>query len=121
MNAEVSNGYVKSSEEVKGDVMDGGAVIKWLITHKNGAKNYSMRLITVQKGKSTPHHHHDYEHEIFIISGKVKVKLGEQEYMAGQDDFIFIPPNVEHGMNAEEDTRMICIVPIKAAKVLLGE
>ncbi|PYB69110.1 cupin domain-containing protein [Thermoplasma sp. Kam2015] len=116
-----SSGFVHHSTDVEGQLMDGGASIRWLITHRDGAENYSMRLITVEKGKSTPHHHHDYEHEIYIISGKVRVTLGDSMYVAKADDFIFIPPNVEHGMDAEEDTRMICVVPIKAAKMILGE
>ncbi|MCY0851980.1 cupin domain-containing protein [Thermoplasma acidophilum] len=115
------SGFVHHSNDAEDMPMDGGATIRWLITHRDGAENYSMRLITVKKGKSTPHHHHDYEHEIFIISGRVRVQLDGKMYVAKADDFIFIPPNVEHGMDAEEDTRMICVVPIKAAKMILGE
>ncbi len=114
-------GFVRTSSSIREDEMDGGARIRWLITHKDGAQNYSMRLITVDKGKSTPHHHHDYEHEIYIISGKVKVTLGNNTYTATDNDHIFIPPNIEHGMDAIENTKMICVVPIKAAKEILGE
>ncbi|MGC8609710.1 MAG: cupin domain-containing protein [Thermoplasmata archaeon] len=114
-------GFVRPSSSIREDEMDGGAKIRWLITHRDGAPTYSMRLITVEKGKSTPHHHHDYEHEIYIISGKVNVKIGNEDHIAKDNDHIYIPPNVEHGMDAIEDTKMICVVPIKAAKQILGE
>ena len=62
-------GFVRSSNDVEELEMDGGARIRWLITHKEGAPTFSMRLITVDEGKSTPTHSHDYEHEIFVIEG----------------------------------------------------
>jgi Uncharacterized conserved protein, contains double-stranded beta-helix domain len=114
-------GFVKNFSEVEEMPMPGGAAIRWLITHKDGAPTFSMRLITVGKGKSTPYHSHDYEHEIFVVSGKCMVTLGEHEKTASEGDFIFIPPNLRHGMTATEDMRIICIVPLKAAKDILGE
>lgn len=114
-------GFVKSSAEIEPMSMPGGAKIRWLITHKDGAPNFSMRLISVNKGDSTPYHSHDYEHEIFVVSGKCKVTIGDNVREAVEGDFIFIPPNTNHGMTATDDMRIICIVPIKAAKEILGE
>ena len=120
-STKVSQGFVRNSYEIKSNKMEGGAIIRWLITHRDGAPTYSMRLITIEKGKSTPHHHHDYEHEIYIISGKLEVMLGENRFIGKIDDHIFIPPNIEHGMDALEDSKIICVVPIRAAREILGD
>ncbi len=114
-------GFVRNSKEVMALTMPGGARIRWLITHKDGAPTFSMRLIEVEKGKSTPHHSHDYEHEIFVVSGSCNVKIGDATEEASAGDFIFIPPNVHHGMTATEDLKIICVVPVKAAREILGD
>ena len=114
-------GFVGNFETVNEMEMDGGARIRWLITHKNGAENFSMRLITIPKGKETPSHSHDYEHEIFLIEGHGTVLLGDKEYDIKKGDFIFIPPNLFHRLRGKSDMKIICVVPIKAAKLILGE
>ena len=101
--------------------MPGGAMLRWLITHKDGAPTFSMRLITVKKGKETPAHSHDYEHEIYLISGKLEVTIGEGKHVAERDHFVYIPSNIFHQMKAMDDSKFICVVPIKAAKEILGE
>lgn len=114
-------GFVRKSSGVEKIQMEGGAGIRWLITHKDSAENFSMRLIEVPAGKSTPSHSHNYEHEIFVLEGSIEVTIGERNLPAVKDDFIFIPPNVHHSMNAKEPSRIICIVPIKAAREILGD
>ena len=114
-------GFVRNSNDAEELEMDGGARIRWLITHKDGAPTFSMRLITVDKGKSTPTHSHDYEHEIFVIEGKLSVQIGHLNRDATSGAYIYIPPDEIHGMRAMEDSRIICIVPIKAARLGLGE
>lgn len=114
-------GFVKNRKEVEAIPMEGGAAIRWMITHRDGAPNFSMRLITVPAGSNTPFHSHDYEHEIYVIEGSMEVTIGESRKDASRDDFVYIPPNVHHGMKAREDLKIICVVPIKAARQILGE
>ena len=116
-----THGFVRHSQDIAESEMDGGARIRWLITHRDGAPTFSMRLITIRKGKSTPHHSHDYEHEIFVIKGKLSVQIGNEELSAVEGDHIFIPPNEFHGMTALNDTSIICVVPIRAARMALGD
>lgn len=116
-----TSGFVKKATAIEKIQMEGGAGIRWLITHRDGAENFSMRLIEVPAGKSTPSHSHDYEHEIFVVEGSMDVNIGERKIPAVKDDFIFIPANIHHSMDAKERVKIICIVPIKAAKEILGE
>lgn len=113
-------GFVRHAKDVEQIKMEGGAMIRWLITHRDGAQNFSLRVIEVGKGNSTPYHVHDYEHEIFVIKGKVEVTIGEGKHRAEEDDFIYIPPNAYHGMLALDELKILCVVPIKAAKSVLG-
>lgn len=114
-------GFVKRYDEIEEMEMPGGATIRWLITHKDNAPNFSMRLINIKSGKATPSHIHDYEHEIYVISGKGEFIIGDETHQAEKDHFVFIPGNTHHNIRAKEDMKIICIVPISAAKEILGE
>ncbi|MEM4098064.1 MAG: cupin domain-containing protein [Candidatus Micrarchaeaceae archaeon] len=113
--------FVNSFEEINEIKMEGGARIRWLITHKDGAPTFSMRLISIDKGKETPAHSHDYEHEIFVVHGKGEVILENESHNIEDGKFIYIAPNTFHKIHANEDMNIICIVPIRAAKQALGE
>jgi len=111
---------VKKACSVNPMNLEGGGIIRWLITHRDGAQNFSMRLIDVPSGKSTPDHSHDYEHEMFFIEGKGEAEIEGRKYRIEEDSFIFIPPNFRHVVRAESDMKIVCIVPIKAAVEILG-
>lgn len=117
---EASKGLVKHATSVEKIPMEGGAGIRWMLTHRDGVPNFSMRLIEIPAGQNTPFHSHDYEHEIYVITGELDATIGDTVYRAAQDDFVYIPPNIRHGMKAITDVRIICVVPIKAAKEILG-
>ena len=105
----MSKPVVKRASEVEELDLEGGGKIRWLITHRDGAENFSMRLITVPKGKSTPNHSHDYEHEIFLIEGKGEAVLDGRKFPVDRNHFLFIPGGIEHTISALEDMKMICI------------
>lgn len=116
-----ANGFAKKFDQVDAIPLEGRGKIRWLITHRDGAPTFSMRLIDVPEGKNTPAHSHDYEHEIFIIEGEGTVTIGKENFKVGKDSFIFIPGNKYHTIKAETAMKMICVVPIKAAVQILGE
>jgi len=111
---------VKKASEIVGMDLDGGGKIRWLITHRDGAKNFSMRLITLPKGKSTPDHSHEYEHEIFVMEGDGEAHLDDNIISVGNDSFLFIPGGAKHTIRAKSDMKLICIVPVNVAVKMLG-
>ncbi len=113
-------GFVRHTSDISEKEMDGGARIRWLITHRDGAPTFSMRHINIPVGKSTPFHSHDYEHEIFLIEGEIEATIGDLKCNAIKGDFLFIPPNAFHGMKAVRDAKLICVVPVKVAREMLG-
>jgi quercetin dioxygenase-like cupin family protein len=114
-------GFVKNIDEIEEMEMEGGARIRWLITHKDGAPTFSMRYITIAKDKETPAHTHEYEHEIFVIKGKGEITLGDEKKQLSEGKFIFIPGNIFHKIHANDDMVVICVVPIRAARQILGD
>jgi len=96
-------------------VMEGakGARIRMLIGPDDGATTFHMRHFEVEPGGCTPHHKHDFEHEVLILKGGGIAKSvdGDRPFKAG--DVIFVPPNEEHQFcnTGSENCEFICLIP----------
>ena len=101
------------SEEMKGIT---GRVV---IGKNEGANNFCMRLFEVEPGGNTPKHIHDWEHEIFIHSGKGEAYSNGSWHPVSTNDAIFIPANEEHQIrnNAQEKLVFLCLIPAKAPEI----
>jgi uncharacterized RmlC-like cupin family protein len=64
--------------------------------------------------KTAPHHHGKLESIIYIVSGRARMRWGEQlEFCAeaGPGDFIYVPPYVPHQeINPAPDEPLSCVV-----------
>lgn len=91
-----------------------GASIQWLIKKEDGAPNFALRRIVLKKGGCSPHHSHNYEHEIYVLSGEGKAFIEEKEYPLEKGSFILIKPNLKHQIKntGKEDFVFLCIIPI---------
>ena len=91
------------------------AKIRWLITKKDGAKNFTMRLFDVESGGCTPLHQHDWEHEVFIVSGSGELRNKESKDAFTQGDVIFVPPMEWHQFvnTGDELLQFICVIPYR--------
>ena len=86
-----------------------------VIAEKEGAENFVMRVFEVEPGGNTPLHSHDWEHEVFILSGSGVVvdPSGEHEVKSG--DVIFVPGGEEHQFRntGDEAWEFICLIPMR--------
>jgi quercetin dioxygenase-like cupin family protein len=92
------------------------STIRWLIAEKDGARNFAMRVIEIKRrGERIPLHAHDYEHEVLVITGTGQAFTKDRNTDVRFGDFVFVPPNEEHGFEnmGDEPFRFICVIPIK--------
>jgi quercetin dioxygenase-like cupin family protein len=90
------------------------ATIRWLIAAKEGAPHFAMRVIEIKReGEKIPLHHHDYEHEVFIIEGQGNLLSPGGAQPVAYGYFAYIPAGEEHGFEntGEEPFRFICVIP----------
>ena len=105
---------VEEHEQVDVD-MDGatGIRMRMLAGPKDGADNFHMRHFEIEPGGHSPHHQHDYEHEILILSGGgvAKSEQGDRAFVAG--DVIFVAANEKHQFRntGDEPLKFICLIP----------
>ena len=90
-----------------------GAKMRMLVGPGDGAANFHMRHFEVAPGGFTPHHQHDYEHEILILKGRglAQGEKGERAFKAG--DVIWVPANEMHQFRnpGPEPLEFICLIP----------
>jgi quercetin dioxygenase-like cupin family protein len=99
-------------------------LIRNLITARDGAPTFAMRVFEVQPGGYTPLHAHDYEHEIFILDGHGELTEGRRILALEPGSVVFIRPGTPHQFRnpSEEVLRFICLIPhAKAPQVPTGE
>lgn len=94
-------------EETK-DVM-----VRWLISDKDNAKNFAMRLFEVGSGGNTPYHTHDWEHQVFVLEGEGEVTIDEKAYSIKKDSVVFVEPNQKHSFRntGDEVLKFLCLIP----------
>jgi quercetin dioxygenase-like cupin family protein len=89
--------------------------LRWLISKKDGAENFAMRLFEVKPGGYSPLHQHDWEHEVFILEGEGTAKDKKNEKSFKQGDIFFVPPMEWHQfVNTGKNTlKFLCLIPYK--------
>jgi quercetin dioxygenase-like cupin family protein len=92
-----------------------GVTIRWLISQKDGAPNFAMRIFEVEPSGYTPYHKHSWEHEVFILEGRGTLVTGEKNLPLKKGDSVFVPPDEDHQFknDSEENFTFICLIPIK--------
>jgi quercetin dioxygenase-like cupin family protein len=79
----------------------------------------TMTYSEIYPNKTSSHHIHDWEHEVYIIKGSGTLVCDGKEYPVKQGDAMFIPPRVDHytlNNGGEGVMRRIEINPLIAAQ-----
>jgi quercetin dioxygenase-like cupin family protein len=96
-----------------------GVTGRVVIGKDDNAHNFCMRVFTLEPGGFSPRHAHEWEHEIFIHSGKGQVFKDGEWTPVTSGTVVFIPGNEEHQfMNAgAEEFTFICLIPSGVAEM----
>ena len=89
--------------------------VRWIISKKDGAKNFAMRLFEIKPGGYSPLHQHDWEHEVFILEGHGVARDKVKEAPFKQGDVFFIPPMEWHQFinTGKKPLKFLCLIPYK--------
>lgn len=107
----------KSGNVAALDLSDGKTVCNTtkqiLIGPDQGASNFVMRLFVLKEGGHSPSHSHPWEHEVFVLTGKGRVKSQGDEIPVEKGDFVYVPPMEKHQFLNTGSTpfEFLCIVP----------
>ncbi|UCC66492.1 MAG: cupin domain-containing protein [Deltaproteobacteria bacterium] len=92
-----------------------GVKARYVITEKEGAPHFAMRVFEFEPGGHTSLHQHPEEHEIFILEGEgIAVNEKGEEFKLGPGHTLYIPPHEPHQIKNVSGRLMkfICLIPL---------
>ncbi len=92
-----------------------GVAMREMITDRDGAPNFSLRVFDIQPGANTPFHSHEWEHEVFILEGSGTIRTEGAETPFERGDSVYVAPGEKHCFVADPGTplQFICVIPSK--------
>jgi quercetin dioxygenase-like cupin family protein len=89
-----------------------GVTIRVMVSDKDGAPNFALRVFDVEPGGNTPFHTHAWEHEVYILSGNGKVNRENDSVELKPGTALYIEPDEKHNFVAGDDgMSFICVIP----------
>jgi quercetin dioxygenase-like cupin family protein len=84
-----------------------------LLIGPEDAPNFMMIMIELEPEGNTPDHHHEWEEEIFIASGRGILKTKDGDMPLNTGDALIIDPDMQHQFvnNGGENLAFICVIP----------
>jgi quercetin dioxygenase-like cupin family protein len=91
-----------------------GVTLRVLMGENVGAPTCAMRRFDVAPGGRTPYHAHPWEHEVYVLSGKGKVRRAGGESAVEGGSFVYVAPGEEHSFAnvGEEPFVFLCVIPV---------
>lgn len=89
-----------------------GVEMRPLITDREGAPTFSMRVFTLAADGHTPFHSHEWEHEVYILAGDGVLRTADGERAVHPGDSVFIAPHEFHQFcGGPAGLQFICCAP----------
>ena len=83
---------------------------------------FGLIVSEVTRDASSPMHiHHTADESMWVVSGLVRVRCGEDEFTLAAGAFAFLPRGVPHTFIAEEDTTMLGLVSPGGSEAFFAE
>ncbi len=93
-----------------------GAHVRVVLGREDRAPGFTMRVFALDAGGRTPYHRHDYEHEVYVLSGRGGILGVEGRSGLSPGAAVLVHPDEWHGFVADEGQPMefLCVVPNRA-------
>jgi quercetin dioxygenase-like cupin family protein len=104
----------RPSDSVSAEAVPAGSkTTKQVLIGPDEGPNFALRKFCMEPGGGMPLHTNDVEHEQYVLRGRARVVIGDEELEVGRDDAVFIPAGVPHSYEAlgEEPFEFLCVVP----------
>ncbi len=84
-----------------------------LIGNEEDSPHFHLRYFAVQPGGHTSLDQHAHDHGVYIVHGRARLRLGNEEHEINAGDVVYITGNEIHQFFTfgEEPLGFLCIVP----------
>lgn len=111
----IINSQDKRESTFKGEIATEGVGVRWLIDEGVGARNFALRLFTLNPKGYIARHTHPWEHEIYVLQGTAQVKAGDREAPLKAGDALLIPSQEPHEFKNPNTQPFIFLCAINGA------
>ncbi len=75
--------------------------------------NFAMRRYIMEPGGGIPAHTNTVEHEQYVVGGRARIGIGDQQFDVEAGSVVFIPAGMPHWYRVvgNEPFEFICVVP----------
>ena len=86
-----------------------------MIGNDEDSPHFHMRYFAVRPGGHTSLDQHAHDHGVYVVHGKARLHLGDQEHEISVGDVVYISGNEVHQFFTvgEEPFGFLCVVPAK--------
>ncbi|HVU65805.1 MAG TPA: cupin domain-containing protein [Ktedonobacteraceae bacterium] len=86
-----------------------------MIGTEENSGNFHMRYFAVQPGGYTSLDQHAHDHGVYMLHGRARLRLGDEEHELGPGDVVYIAGHEIHQFFTlgDEPFGFLCIVPAK--------
>jgi len=89
-----------------------GASTRVLLGDDDDMPNFAMRKFSMEDGGGMPLHTNTVEHEQYVLSGRARIHIGDQDHEVGPEDVVYIPAGMPHSYHVLEGPfEFLCMVP----------
>jgi quercetin dioxygenase-like cupin family protein len=91
------------------------AIRQILIGTEESAPNFHLRYFAVQPGGHTSLDQHPHEHGVYVLHGRARLRLGNNECELNSGDVVYIAGDEVHQFFTigQEPFGFLCVVPAK--------
>jgi quercetin dioxygenase-like cupin family protein len=92
-----------------------GATRQILIGTAENSPHFHMRYFAVQPCGHTSLDQHTHDHGVYVLHGRARLRLGEEEHELNAGDVVYIAGNEVHQFftSGDEPFGFLCVVPAK--------
>jgi len=105
---------VKLADSVTGTPVPAGSAteVQVLVGPDDGAPHFAMRRFRMGEGGGMPRHRNRVEHEQYVLAGKARVAVGDEEHVVEAGNVLYIPAGMPHSYQVlEAPFEFLCMVP----------
>lgn len=113
---------VKHTNTVESNVVQAGTGTQMqVLISPEEAPNFAMRRFSMEPGGGMPLHTNLVEHEQYVLSGRARIGIGDEEFEVQQGNVVFIPGGAPHYYQniGDEPFEFLCLVPNQPDEIVI--
>jgi quercetin dioxygenase-like cupin family protein len=113
-------GVVRKQETPRRQTITAGqeTEMQVLLGPEDGAPNFAMRRFIMGAGGGMPRHTNTVEHQQYVLRGRARVTIEDQEYQVEPGTVLLIPAGARHDYQVlRAPFEFLCLVPNKEDRV----